>query len=36
MKRREFVKDTAIATAAFSIIPSARLMANDEKRVKLL
>ena len=35
MKRREFVKNTAITAAGFSIIPSARLMANDEKRVKL-
>ena len=35
MKRREFVKNTAITAAGFTIIPSARLMANDDKRVKL-
>ncbi|MBK8088843.1 MAG: Gfo/Idh/MocA family oxidoreductase [Chitinophagaceae bacterium] len=35
MERRKFVKDAALATAAFSIIPSIRLMANADKRVKL-
>lgn len=33
MKRRKFLKDSAIATASFSIIPSIRLF--DEKRVKV-
>ena len=35
MKRRAFVKNTSITAAAFAIIPSIRLMANDDKRVKL-
>lgn len=35
MNRRAFVKNTAITAAGFSIIPSSRPMANDEKRVKL-
>jgi hypothetical protein len=35
MKRRTFVKNTVLSTAGFSIIPSIRLMANDEKKVKL-
>src|SRR5215467_12469498 len=35
MERRKFVKDSMLATAAFSIIPAARLMANDEKKVKI-
>jgi predicted dehydrogenase len=36
MERRKFVKDTVLATAVFSVIPSARLMANAEKRVNLV
>jgi len=35
MKRRKFVKDAMLATTAFSIIPSVRLMANEEKKVKI-
>ena len=34
MERRKFVKDTALAAAAFTIIPSSRLMANDEEKVR--
>lgn len=35
MERRKFVKDTALATAAFSVIPSVRLMANEEKKARI-
>jgi len=35
MKRRAFVKNTTLATAGFSIIPSIKLMANDDKKVKI-
>jgi hypothetical protein len=35
MKRSTFVKNTAFATAAVSFIPHQRLMANDEKKVRL-
>src|SRR3981081_1041166 len=35
MERRTFVKNAALAAAGFSIIPSIRIMANDDKRVRL-
>lgn len=35
MKRRTFVKNSAIAAAGFAFIPSQRLMANADKKVRL-
>jgi predicted dehydrogenase len=35
MKRRAFVQNSLLAATAISIIPSSRLMANEDKKVKL-
>ena len=35
MKRRTFVQNSLLAATAMSIIPSSRLMANEDKKVKL-
>src|SRR5688500_7145306 len=35
MHRRNFIKDAALASAAFTILPSANLMANESKLVKV-
>jgi len=35
MKRRTFVKNTAIAAAGFTILPSRNLFSKDEKKVRL-
>ena len=35
MERRTFVKNTALATAGFSFIPSIRLRANEDKKIRI-
>jgi cell division GTPase FtsZ len=35
MHRRDFLKDTALASAAFAIVPSYNLMAAKDNRVKV-
>ena len=35
MHRRTFLKDTALASAAFTILPSSTLVANEDKRIKV-
>jgi len=35
MHRRTFLKDTALASAAFTILPSANFINNEDKRVKV-
>lgn len=35
MHRRDFIKDTALASAAFTILPSASLEFNDNKRIRM-
>ena len=35
MKRRAFVKNTTLATAGFSVIPSIKLMAHDDKKIRI-
>ena len=35
MNRRSFIKDTALTSAAFTILPSCDLMANEDKRIRI-